>query len=135
MVGHDLTIQPGASLVVTGFDVGHDLKADGAATVQLTGGRIEHDAQFHNVRGGPNALCGVSIGHDLSIQDGSGDWVVGNPSSCPGNTIGHDVRVQNTQGEVVITGNTIGHALQCQGNFPVPEAGSNLVNGSLQAGC
>jgi len=141
-------------LVVTDLEVGHDVNVEDGATLQITGGDIGHDLRFKHPAGGPNVLCGVTVEHDLSLEDdpppkddGNPDdgmpkddgkppkddkkdrnvpssFVIGNPPECPGNIVGHDLRIKNNFGPVTVIGNQVGHMLDCKGNVPGEQTGS-----------
>jgi hypothetical protein len=137
VIGHDLIVQRGATLIDLGAAIGHDIHADSPAAIGIgSGGRVGHDIQINGttgtVPGGANSVCNTTVGHDLVIQggaSGSGPWVVGDfDEGCFGGgvLVQHDLNVQNNKVHVDVSDNGtnpgglaggVGHDLNVQNNL------------------
>jgi alpha/beta hydrolase family protein/HYR domain-containing protein len=142
-VSHDVQVQQGGTLIDQGAAIGHDLSADHPKAITVAGGSIGHDVQINGLTGAPptggdNYVCNITVGHDLSVQNGAataGRLDVGDPPDCStGNQVGHDLVVQNNAEPVDVSdngtaANPIGHDLTVQNNQPGGATVSNNYAG------
>jgi hypothetical protein len=113
-VAHDLTVEPGGTLIAAGVTVGHDLRASNPAGIAISGDRVGHDLRVDGISGsatgGRNYISGSSVGHDMVVQGGlgsAGPFAVGGADG--GNSVGHDLVVAGNRNTVTVTGNSVGH--------------------------
>ncbi|WP_245828179.1 ExeM/NucH family extracellular endonuclease [Micromonospora avicenniae] len=127
-----ITVNPGASLVVTGGTVNGPIAATRPVLFELSGATVA----------GPVTVSGATGG--LKIGEGK----VNGPLSLTGNTggvrvdsvvVGGPVTVTGNTGSqpVVVAANTVGGPLSCSGNNPVPvnESRPNTVKGPATGQC
>ncbi|MFD0784093.1 ExeM/NucH family extracellular endonuclease, partial [Micromonospora azadirachtae] len=127
-----VTVNPGASLVVTGGTVNGPIAATRPVLFELSGATVA----------GPVTVSGATGG--LKIGDGK----VNGPLSLTGNTggvrldsvaVGGPVTVTGNTGSqpVVVAANTVGGPLSCSGNNPAPvnESRPNPVKGPATGQC
>ncbi len=130
VVSHDVRVE--GTLIDQGATIGHDLAANNPKGIAVSGGSVAHDVQINGLTGAPPAggddyICGVTVGHDLVVQNGmksASRIVVGGAPDCSaGNKVGHDLVVQKNADAVVVenngsSGTPIGHNLTVQENTP-----------------
>ena len=89
----------------------------------------------------PNVVCGATIGGNLDVHSNKNTSIVGvsSPACSAGNSIGGDLHVNDNKvasgGSAVVSGNTVGHNLDCHGNTPAPTGGGNTVSGHKTGQC
>jgi hypothetical protein len=120
-VTHDLTVEPGGTLIAPGVTVGHDLRASSPAGIAVSGDRVGHDLRIDGITGsarhGRNCISGTTVGHDLVVEDGlgsAGPFAVGAGCAGGGNDVGHDLVVAGNRNTVTFAGNSVGHDARLQ---------------------
>ncbi|HEY2948010.1 MAG TPA: hypothetical protein VGJ53_06365 [Micromonosporaceae bacterium] len=118
---HDLDVDQGGTLIASGITVGHDINADHPAGLHIIGGSVGHSLVVEGLTGKPrgaqNAICGVSVGHNLLVGDSTaaaGTVIVGG-SGCRGNRVGHDLQAYGNA-DVAVGNNRTGHDVTCAFN-------------------
>jgi hypothetical protein len=120
-VTHDLTVEPGGTLIAPGVAVGHDLRASSPAGIAVSGDRVGHDLRIDGITGsaihGRNYISGTAVGHDLVVQGGlgsAGPLAVGAACVGGGDEVGHDLVVAGNRNAVTVAGNSVGHDTRLQ---------------------
>jgi hypothetical protein len=80
-------------------------------------------------------LCGNWVSGSTKVLASGGAVLVGGSASCAGNDVRGSVVVQDNAAYVAIAGNTIRRNLDCTGNDPAPEVGTNTVRGTKIGQC
>jgi hypothetical protein len=120
---HDLVVQAGGTLTLTGAHVLHDLIANGAASITIgSNTRIEHDASVSGTSGTAN-VSGSAIGHN-------GQFSGNHALVLSGDTIGHNVSLAGNSNAQLST-TKIGHDAFCAGTV----TGSGNSYGHRNRGC
>jgi hypothetical protein len=121
VVTHDLTVQPGGTLIDPVVTIRHDLVAHSPAGIAIVGVAVGHDLRIEGITGSHTGhdsyVCGTKVGHDLVIQSGlptAGQFLVGGGCQAGGNTVGHDLVVAGNANPVAVAGNSVGHDLRLQ---------------------
>jgi hypothetical protein len=124
-VTHDVTVEPGGTLIDPDVTVVHDLVAHSPAGIGINNDIVGHDLRIDGISGGAdgggNYICGTTVGHDLVIQGGlssASRFVVGSGSGCSSgvNTVGHDLVVAANMNAVAVGLNSVGHSTRVQGS-------------------
>jgi hypothetical protein len=158
-VGHDLTVDSGASVVLEGSSVGHDMNSSGGAVslapdssgapssvdhdldvdhapaLAINGARVGRDLHIEALPPSPivtDLVCSTDVGRDLTVEDNSATMWIGDSRICgpdQGNTVGHDL---------VVTDNAAPPAVPSSAGLDLPDVGvfvsSEVVGHNLVCG-
>ncbi|SBT54256.1 ExeM/NucH family extracellular endonuclease [Micromonospora narathiwatensis] len=131
-IGGSVTVNPGASLVVTGGTIGGPVYATRPVLFELSGATVSGPVTVSGATGGLTITKG-KVNGPVSVTANTGgvriDTVtVGGPITVNGNTGSQPV---------VVAGNVIGGPLACSGNTPAPvnESRPNSVKGPSSGQC
>ncbi|WP_255610069.1 ExeM/NucH family extracellular endonuclease [Micromonospora sp. PLK6-60] len=131
-IGGSVTVNPGASLVVTGGTIGGPLYATRPVLLDLAGATVSGPVTVSGATGALKIVKG-KVGGPLSVTASTGgvsvDTVtISGPVTLTGNTGSQPV---------VVAANTIGGPLACSGNTPAPanDGRPNKVSGPASGQC
>ncbi|MEV0157823.1 ExeM/NucH family extracellular endonuclease [Micromonospora sp. NPDC050686] len=131
-IGGSVTVDPGASLVVTGGTIGGPLYATRPVLLDLSGATVSGPVTVSGATGELKIVKG-KVGGPLSVTAATGGvWVdtvaISGPVTLTGNTGSQPV---------VVAANTIGGPLACSGNTPAPvnDGRANKVSGPASGQC
>lgn len=147
VIGHDVVVQPGGTLVDDTATIPNDIRADQPAGIGIgTNGTVGHDIVIDGATGsvaGDNYICNTHVGHDVIVQNTaatSGFWDIGDAPECTrgGLTVGNDLIVRDNAVFVDVSLNGthplgdqaggIGHDLVATGNASQTVAGNVVGN-------
>ncbi len=123
-VQHDVSVNPGATLVARGVSVGGNVQANGAASVllhELNGHRSTVGGDVQISHGGRAAVGGTGVHGNVRLDQNAGRLLITE------NHVGGNLEVNHNTGGVRIVHNTVAQTLQCQGNTPPPVGGGNVA--------
>jgi len=115
-----LEVGPGASASATDVRVTGNVNGEGAASVTI-GGRSTIGGSVQLKQGGTATVVGVTISGDLQIDAMTG------PIVASGNGINGNLQAMGNRGDLNLTANTIGAAMQCKENAPAPTGSGNVA--------
>ncbi|WP_185975569.1 hypothetical protein [Tessaracoccus rhinocerotis] len=107
VIGGNLEIERGGTLVANEVTVDGDVQGEGHAAVTFVDGRVGGNIQLNG--GGAATVTGTDVDGDIQSEDNTGAQE--------------------------FSGNTIDGNLQCEGNDPAPTGGGNVVAGDAEDQC
>jgi hypothetical protein len=156
VIGHDVNVSLGATLIDNAGIIGHDINANQPKGIGIGGsqpGLVGNDITINGASGagpgtvtkGANYVCNTLVGNNLSIQHSTaaaGPWIIGDRDeqcTAGGNQVGANLTVSSNGNRVDVSDNEegqypyavgIGMNLTVTGNFvsaTSPVVESNLV--------
>jgi hypothetical protein len=126
----DVTVATGAELSVNMASIGGNLQADHAQVVTVVLGSVGGNLQLTATSIG-NAVCGVRIGNDLTVQNSAAVTSLGDCIRGLVNVIGGNLTVQNNAGNVTASGNLVTGNISVHNNT----GGGRLIDNSAGGSC
>jgi len=128
IVGGNVTIGGGATLVARNVSINGDVQAEGALVVDVTGpSTIGGNFQIED--GGSSTVTGTQIGGDLKWESQGGRL------EARGNTIAGNLQADENGGGLTLAENSVGGDVQCEENVPPPSGGGNIARGDSEDQC
>jgi len=127
--------QTGGNLLLSGTVVGGNVQIAGGGAFSIGGfARIIGNLQIQNLPASAtqNAVCGISVGGNLTYQNNAAPVAIGATTMCPGSTVGGNLQAGSNGAAVGIVGNTVGGNLQVSSDTGSTVISNNKIAKNLQ---